>query len=71
MDGYCPPEGERPAAVLLTLCHKQKAWQLVLAGRTETVAEHKGQVAFPDGEVDAADRTRAETALREASEEIG
>lgn len=66
-----PPEGERAAAVLLALCRKEEAWQLLLTRRTETVAEHKGQVAFPGGAVDKVDQTRAETALREAYEEIG
>ncbi len=66
-----PPEAERPAAVLLALYGERDAWQLLLTRRTETVAEHKGQVAFPGGAVDATDRTRAETALREAGEKIG
>ncbi len=66
-----PTETERPAAVLLALYGEKDAWQLLLTRRTDTVAEHKGQVAFPGGEVDATDHTRAETALREAGEEIG
>ncbi len=66
-----PPTGERPAAVLMALYRAKGKWQLLLTRRTDTVAEHKGQVAFPGGEVDATDHTRAETALREAGEEIG
>ncbi|HJO33145.1 MAG TPA: CoA pyrophosphatase [Anaerolineales bacterium] len=66
-----PPTGERPAAVLMALYRAKGKWQLLLTRRTETVAEHKGQVAFPGGAADSGDRTRSQTALREAGEEIG
>ena len=57
--------------MLLALYREKEAWQLLLTCRTNTVTEHKGQVAFPGGAVDATDSTRAETALREAGEEVG
>jgi 8-oxo-dGTP pyrophosphatase MutT (NUDIX family) len=39
--------------------------------RTETVEQHKGQISFPGGGVEAVDASPEETALREAEEEIG
>jgi 8-oxo-dGTP pyrophosphatase MutT (NUDIX family) len=61
----------RPAAVLVPLFERDGEWHVLLTRRTETVATHKGQVAFPGGKVDPDDRDRVETALREAEEEIG
>jgi 8-oxo-dGTP pyrophosphatase MutT (NUDIX family) len=46
-------------------------WQVLLTRRTEMVAEHQGQVAFPGGRADPSDTTPEMTALREAREEIG
>ena len=51
----------RPAAVLLPLFHldeegeKNNIWQMLLTRRTNTVAEHQGQVAFPGGSADPTD----------------
>ena len=61
----------RPAAVLLPLFNAGGRWNLLFTERTQDVADHKGQVAFPGGRADAADASRVETALREAEEEIG
>jgi 8-oxo-dGTP pyrophosphatase MutT (NUDIX family) len=67
----------RPAAVLIPLFHLQPAeteissWQVLLTRRTNSVAEHQGQVAFPGGRADPIDTTPEMTALREAHEEIG
>lgn len=44
--------------------------RVVLLRRTEG-GPHGGQIAFPGGKLDAADRSLREAALREASEEIG
>ncbi len=61
----------RPAAVLMPFFQLDGAWRLLFTERTHSVEQHKGQVAFPGGRVDDGDTSRAETALREAEEEIG
>jgi 8-oxo-dGTP pyrophosphatase MutT (NUDIX family) len=44
--------------------------RLVFTKKTETVPHHKGQFSFPGGTVEPSDRSRIDTALREAEEEI-
>ncbi len=61
----------RSAAVLVPLVCQDDDWHLLFTRRTDTVQDHKGQVAFPGGAAEPGDRDRAETALREAWEEIG
>jgi 8-oxo-dGTP pyrophosphatase MutT (NUDIX family) len=67
----------RPAAVLIPLFlanssgEDNHGWQVLLTRRTDTVAEHQGQVAYPGGRADPTDTTPEMTALREAREEIG
>jgi 8-oxo-dGTP pyrophosphatase MutT (NUDIX family) len=71
------PHSPRPAAVLIPLFHqdveeeKKHIWQVLFTRRTNTVAEHQGQVAFPGGSADLTDNSPEMTALREAQEEIG
>ncbi|MEK9164927.1 MAG: CoA pyrophosphatase [Chloroflexota bacterium] len=66
------PEWEaRPAAVLAPLYQHDGEWRLLFTQRTDTVDEHKGQVSFPGGSVDAGDGSPEDTALRESEEEIG
>jgi 8-oxo-dGTP pyrophosphatase MutT (NUDIX family) len=71
------PDTSRPAAVLIPLFHasdedkQNQLWQVLLTRRTEVVAEHQGQVAFPGGRSEPDDPTPESTALREAHEEIG
>lgn len=60
----------RPAAVLVPLLRAEE-WRVLLTRRTETVANHKGQVALPGGAVEPGDRNAVDTALREAYEELG
>ncbi len=69
-DSQFNPES-KCAAVLMPLVQTPDGWDLLLIKRTETVADHKGQVAFPGGACEAFDRSLADTALREAMEEIG
>jgi 8-oxo-dGTP pyrophosphatase MutT (NUDIX family) len=66
-----PDRRYRKAAVLLPLVYEQSIWKLLFIRRTETVFDHKGQVAFPGGAVEPEDRSMVDTALREAYEEIG
>jgi 8-oxo-dGTP pyrophosphatase MutT (NUDIX family) len=67
----------RPAAVLIPLFFATDVdmlnlrWQVLLTRRTEAVAEHQGQVAFPGGRAEPTDLSPESTALREAHEEIG
>lgn len=65
------PAAPRPAAVLIPFLRVDNAWHILLTRRTEVVADHKGQVAFPGGRADPGDPSPDETALREAEEEIG
>jgi 8-oxo-dGTP pyrophosphatase MutT (NUDIX family) len=66
-----PGRSYRAAAVLVPLVCVQGEWYLLYTKRTELVPNHKGQVSFPGGAVEAADTSREETALRETWEEIG
>ena len=68
------PEPARLASVLIafqTSVNQKGEFQIVYTRRTDTVADHKNQVAFPGGRAEAQDRSPADTALREAYEEIG
>jgi 8-oxo-dGTP pyrophosphatase MutT (NUDIX family) len=70
-------EPPRPAAVLIPLFAagadegENNSWQVLLTHRTNSVAEHQDQVAFPGGRADPTDISPEMTALREAREEIG
>jgi 8-oxo-dGTP pyrophosphatase MutT (NUDIX family) len=61
----------RDAAVLVPLVLRDGGVNLLLTQRTEHLAAHPGQISFPGGRVERADRDREETALRETEEEIG
>jgi 8-oxo-dGTP pyrophosphatase MutT (NUDIX family) len=69
-----PPElfadEARPAAVLIPFLHIEGDWHILFTRRTDTLPEHSGQVAFPGGRTDPHDTSPANTALREANEEI-
>ena len=58
-----------PAAVLIPVVARSEP-QVLLTVRTE-LRSHPGQIAFPGGKMDPNDRSPAEAAMREASEEIG
>lgn len=61
----------RKAAVLIPLYWYGGEWHVLFTRRSEGVNDHKGQVSFPGGAVDADDRNVYQAALREANEEIG
>ena len=58
------------AAVLMPLVMRDEI-MLLLTQRTINMTTHSGQVAFPGGRTDATDVDAVDTALREATEEIG
>jgi 8-oxo-dGTP pyrophosphatase MutT (NUDIX family) len=73
--GWRPPgrEAHRPrrtAAVLVGILPEPGA-EVILTLRSQRLARHAGQVAFPGGRADEDDPSGVRTALREAEEEIG
>jgi 8-oxo-dGTP pyrophosphatase MutT (NUDIX family) len=64
---------EIPAAVLVPLFLAGEAQEphVVLTRRRADLKRHAGEISFPGGRRDAEDADLAETALREAEEEIG
>lgn len=60
----------RPAAVLVPIVLRPSP-TVLLTRRTDHLASHSGQIAFPGGKVDASDADAAAAALREAEEEVG
>jgi 8-oxo-dGTP pyrophosphatase MutT (NUDIX family) len=68
-----PKFADRPpadAAVLVPIVMRAQP-SVLLTERATQLSTHSGQVAFPGGKRDAADTDTADTALREADEEIG
>jgi len=63
--------GSRQAAVLIPLFSSGGEWHILLTRRTDSVQDHKGQVAFPGGSTENEDASPENTALRETFEEIG
>jgi len=61
----------RPAAVLIPVVARPEGATVLLTRRSEHLKDHAGQIAFPGGKMDVADREPMDTALREADEEIG
>jgi 8-oxo-dGTP pyrophosphatase MutT (NUDIX family) len=65
-------EGARAAAVLMPMFDLDEAAHVVLIKRPDTMATHKGQIAFPGGKVEPnTDVDLRGAALREAYEEVG
>src|SRR5438876_8406544 len=58
------------AAVLVPLVERGGP-HVIFAKRTDRVGTHRGQISFPGGTIDPADRSPLDAALRESEEEIG
>ncbi len=58
------------ASVLLAIVLREQP-TVLLTERTAHLSTHSGQIAFPGGRADPEDATPADTALREAFEEVG
>lgn len=58
------------ASVLVPIVLREQP-MVLLTQRTAHLSTHSGQVAFPGGRADAEDVSTADTALREAEEEVG
>jgi 8-oxo-dGTP pyrophosphatase MutT (NUDIX family) len=66
-----PPERDsRRAAVLVPVLIEPEGTRLVYTLRRDHLQDHAGQISFPGGSMEPADRSPLETALREAEEEI-
>jgi 8-oxo-dGTP pyrophosphatase MutT (NUDIX family) len=66
-----PPATLTLAAVLVPLVKRATELTVLLTQRTQHLADHAGQVAFPGGRIEASDRDPVHAALREAEEEVG
>lgn len=65
-----PQRAPARAAVLLAIVLRAQP-MVLLTERSAQLSTHPGQVAFPGGRADAQDASPADTALREAREEVG
>ena len=66
-----PPGTARASAVLMLFGEQAHGPDLLLIERAHTMRSHPGQLAFPGGATDPTDLDPADTALREAHEEVG
>jgi len=62
------PQYRRACVLIPLVCNG--GWSLLFSRRSENLAAHSGQIAFPGGAVEAGE-TLAEAATREAEEEVG
>lgn len=60
----------RRACVLIPLIRKNGGWSILFTRRSEQLAAHSGQIAFPGGSVEGGESLE-EAAVREAEEEVG
>ena len=60
----------RRACVLIPLIRNGAGWSILFTRRSENLASHSGQVAFPGGGIEPGELLH-EAAIREAEEEVG
>lgn len=60
----------RRACVLIPVIRSAGGWSILFTRRSEHLASHSGQIAFPGGAVEAGE-TLEQAAMREAEEEVG
>jgi len=65
------PVKAKPAAVLVPIIARPQGATMLFTERSARLRNHAGQISFPGGRMDDNDPTPADTALREAHEEIG
>jgi len=61
----------KPAGVLIPVIERPDGLSVLLTQRSAELKHHAGQVSFPGGRMEEADRDIVQTALREAHEEVG
>jgi 8-oxo-dGTP pyrophosphatase MutT (NUDIX family) len=66
-----PGAEKKAAAVLVPLFHRDGDLHVLYTRRSDRLASHRGQVAFPGGRFDRRDPDLAAAALRETHEEVG
>ena len=59
------------AAVLIPIITREASLSVLLTERSPDLKHHAGQISFPGGRMDSADRDIRATALRETQEEVG
>jgi 8-oxo-dGTP pyrophosphatase MutT (NUDIX family) len=59
------------AAVMVLLYLRDEEYVVLLNKRSDTVEDHKGEMAFPGGRMEPTDASPVEAALRETHEEMG
>lgn len=60
----------RRACVLIPLIRNEGGWSILFTKRSENLAAHSGQIAFPGGSAEGGE-TLEQAAVREAEEEVG
>lgn len=65
------PPPQRVAGVLVPLVQRAHGIDLILTKRAAHLKSHPGQISFPGGKQEKTDTNIAQTALREAWEEVG
>ncbi|KAJ0946603.1 putative NUDIX hydrolase domain-containing protein [Helianthus annuus] len=70
-----PSEGFRPKKAVVLIClfeqNNNEGIRVILTKRSSRLSTHSGEVAFPGGKAEEDDVDDADTATREAHEEIG